>query len=171
MNSADPNAASGAKEPAQESPAKVARNGYGVKWDWMLGLGSLLILILAFVFDLDPDANVASAGQTLPSICWFRNMTGLDCPGCGLTRGFVALAEGQLVAAWNFNPASLLWFAVIAAQIPWRAYRLGRHYFGRERDADARGSSQPTNRLAALVMIVLGLALIVQWIARISSRL
>ncbi len=48
----------------------------------------------------------------LPSICPFYEMTGLPCPGCGLTRSFVCFAHGQILTAFRWNllgPA--LWLA------------------------------------------------------------
>lgn len=38
--------------------------------------------------------------------CIFRNVTGLPCPGCGMTRGFVAMGHGRLAGAWAFNKIS-----------------------------------------------------------------
>jgi len=40
----------------------------------------------------------------LPSLCPFYNLSGLPCPGCGLTRAFVCCAHGQLAAAWEWHP-------------------------------------------------------------------
>ena len=35
--------------------------------------------------------------------CPFHKATGLDCPGCGLTRGVGALLEGDIVGAVQYN--------------------------------------------------------------------
>jgi hypothetical protein len=35
--------------------------------------------------------------------CPFHAMTGLNCPGCGMTRGFNALFHGELLTALHFN--------------------------------------------------------------------
>ncbi|MEO9330280.1 DUF2752 domain-containing protein [Gordonia aurantiaca] len=38
-----------------------------------------------------------------PGICPFALLTGLPCPGCGLTRSWVALMHGDVAAAVRFN--------------------------------------------------------------------
>lgn len=40
----------------------------------------------------------------LPSICLFYHLTGLPCPGCGLTRSFVCLGHGRLLEALHWHP-------------------------------------------------------------------
>jgi hypothetical protein len=35
--------------------------------------------------------------------CPFHSLTGLNCPGCGLTRGFNALFQGDIFGALHFN--------------------------------------------------------------------
>lgn len=45
--------------------------------------------------------------------CPFHALTGLNCPGCGLTRGFHALFQGDILTALHFNallPVYLLLF-------------------------------------------------------------
>lgn len=37
------------------------------------------------------------------SICMFKALTGLPCPGCGLTHSFCALAKGELASAFGYN--------------------------------------------------------------------
>src|SRR5262245_38315317 len=36
-------------------------------------------------------------------VCPLHEMTGLNCPGCGLTRGFHALFHGDILTALHFN--------------------------------------------------------------------
>jgi hypothetical protein len=45
--------------------------------------------------------NPATAGF-FPA-CPFHALTGLNCPGCGLTRGFHALSRGDVLSALQFN--------------------------------------------------------------------
>ena len=35
--------------------------------------------------------------------CPFHALTGMNCPGCGLTRGFHALFHGDVLSALNYN--------------------------------------------------------------------
>ena len=39
----------------------------------------------------------------MPSVCVFYEVTGLPCPGCGLTRSFVCLEHGQIMQAFQWN--------------------------------------------------------------------
>ena len=45
--------------------------------------------------------NPVSAGF-FPA-CPFHAITGLNCPGCGMTRGFNALFQGNILGALHFN--------------------------------------------------------------------
>ena len=37
------------------------------------------------------------------TICGFKNVTGLPCPGCGLTHSFCAIGKGDLASAFGYN--------------------------------------------------------------------
>ena len=37
------------------------------------------------------------------TICGFKNLTGLPCPGCGLTHSFCALGKGEVWRALSYN--------------------------------------------------------------------
>lgn len=37
------------------------------------------------------------------TVCGFKNLTGLPCPGCGLTHSFCALGKGDFASAFGFN--------------------------------------------------------------------
>jgi hypothetical protein len=49
----------------------------------------------------------------LKAFCLFKYLTGLPCPGCGITRGLALLAHGRVRDALDANPASVLVMAVI----------------------------------------------------------
>lgn len=81
-----------------------------------LGAGTVLALSACF------------RPETLPSveICTFSRLTGLPCPGCGLTRAFCAITGGDFAAAWRFNPFSYLFYAGCLALLGWPLLSLWR---------------------------------------------
>ncbi|MDE0297756.1 MAG: DUF2752 domain-containing protein [Candidatus Poribacteria bacterium] len=44
--------------------------------------------------------------------CPFRLVTDTSCPGCGMTRACVSLAQGRFGAAWDYHPFSYLILAL-----------------------------------------------------------
>jgi hypothetical protein len=38
-----------------------------------------------------------------PTICVFKNILGIECPGCGMTRAFSYMLHGDLIAAVSYN--------------------------------------------------------------------
>ena len=66
------------------------------------------------------------------TVCAFRRLTGIPCPGCGLTRAMAALARGELLLALQFHPfaplvaaqAVALWGAIGAAVLRHRPLAL-----------------------------------------------
>ncbi|MFH0910079.1 MAG: DUF2752 domain-containing protein [Planctomycetota bacterium] len=62
-------------------------------------------------------ASLLFTPETLPSVevCWFKRLSGLPCPACGLTRSCTAIAHGRLSEAWAFHPFGYVFFALGAA--------------------------------------------------------
>ncbi len=80
-------------------------------WLWMAPLGAVAILAALSRF------------ETGPTLCPFALVTGMACPGCGLTRAAASLAQGDLVAAVTYHPLVLVaatwmagWWGVAAAR-------------------------------------------------------
>ena len=46
----------------------------------------------------------------LPTLCIFKKLTGLSCPGCGMGHAFVALGRFKIMAAINHNIFSVFVF-------------------------------------------------------------
>jgi Protein of unknown function (DUF2752) len=60
-------------------------------------------------------------------ICPFRRLTGLPCPGCGLTRAFAHLAKGEWSAAVLDHPlAPLLAVEIFVGWLTWGLLATGR---------------------------------------------
>ncbi|MDO8804941.1 MAG: DUF2752 domain-containing protein [Elusimicrobiota bacterium] len=74
------------------------------------------------------------AGYTLLSalpktiLCPFRALTGLPCPGCGMTHAFLALGRLDFAGAYSFNPLvfplAALTVLFVAGRVP-RSVRSG----------------------------------------------
>jgi len=47
-------------------------------------------------------------------VCPLYALTGFACPGCGLTRGFHALFQGDISTALGFNALLPIWAVIIA---------------------------------------------------------
>lgn len=47
------------------------------------------------------------------TVCGFKNLTGLPCPGCGLTHSFCALTRGSIGDAFGFNLLGPLLYVVL----------------------------------------------------------
>jgi len=71
----------------------------------LLGLCAT-VLVLAVVLSIRGSTQVVLPllNVPLPELCMMKRYTGLTCPGCGLTRCFIALAHGDLPAAMAYNP-------------------------------------------------------------------
>ncbi len=49
------------------------------------------------------DELLSLFGVDVPIMCQWRRMTGMDCPGCGLTRSFVYLGHLRPLEAVRMN--------------------------------------------------------------------
>lgn len=58
-------------------------------------VGLLFVFLASFLFRLP-------AGDYF-TICGFKSLTNLPCPGCGLTHSFCALGKGDVADAFGFN--------------------------------------------------------------------
>ena len=107
----------------------------------------------------------AAAG---PPLCPFRLLTGLPCPGCGLTRSLVSLLHGDLTAAVYFHPLGpiaacvLLALVIVEVRRAWQAANGGAI-------GPAPPLNRPTGRARALNRLAwLGIAtVLVVWLLRL----
>lgn len=64
----------------------------------------------------EPNAPLQSffRDSTGGGVCVYRRVTGIECPGCGLTRGFVQIAHGRPLASLKLNPFAPVLFALVS---------------------------------------------------------
>ncbi len=127
-------AAEPAAPPAPPGPAEVQAldRALAIRRHKIVLVGSIVLLLLSALLGHGTHGMVSLPGVgPMPTLCMWKIATGVDCPGCGLTRCFVALAHGDLADAWRFHPVGIVLFVLLALQIPYRAIQLRRLAAGR----------------------------------------
>lgn len=69
-----------------------------------MSLRKPVILLLMVVVLVGISLSIYSGG----SLCVIRSITGLPCPGCGMTRALIALSKLEFTKAVRFHPLSLM---------------------------------------------------------------
>jgi hypothetical protein len=78
-------------------------------------LFTITILHFTGVFSVD------RIGGAIPLFCPFKALTGIPCPGCGMTRAMLSVTKGDFRGAFGYNPFSFfLLFMVVVSIIPGR---------------------------------------------------
>ena len=107
----------------------------------LLQAGLILVIGLAYA------VFVGLTGLSIP--CPVRALTGLLCPGCGVTRLCMALLRLDFAVAWDANPVLLLLLPVLAALLARQAAR----YVKSGRSALSRGESALVWGMAAVLLL------------------
>lgn len=77
---------------------------------WAVWAAMLGVLVASFVYEATP-----LSGEIL---CVSRRFFGMPCPGCGLTRSFVAMAKLDVAAAFGHHLAGpWMWVTAAAAVV------------------------------------------------------
>jgi hypothetical protein len=87
------------------------------------------VCVLAFLLDERADGRVCVrrfSAIPLPQSCVSRAWLGLNCPGCGLTRSIVHLAERDWRGSWRAHRLGWLLALIILIQIPYRLLAIRR---------------------------------------------
>lgn len=73
--------------------------------------GTAVVIALSFL--LTPDAHgYGTHRQLFLMPCWFKVITGIPCPFCGMTTAFAHLSRAQVTAALNCHVLSPLAYAL-----------------------------------------------------------
>lgn len=59
-------------------------------------------------------ALMVGAGLLGHGVCPSRELLGLPCPGCGLTRSILLILRGQFQESWQLQPFGYAWLALAA---------------------------------------------------------
>ncbi|MBS0264649.1 MAG: DUF2752 domain-containing protein [Planctomycetes bacterium] len=88
---------------------------------------STLVIVLSFLLAVRSDQRVEFRflrGRALPDTCLTRTVLHIPCPGCGLTRSYIFLAQGDWNASWQMHKLGWLLALATLFQIPYRSYIL-----------------------------------------------
>ena len=79
------------------------QNSNAVLWSrrlsWVIFAGMAGVILVSLIY----RPAQTSPGEEYFTICGFKNLTGLPCPGCGLTHSFCEIGKGHLASAVDFN--------------------------------------------------------------------
>ncbi len=82
----------------------------------LLGIAALLTLAVI-------PTDVLARG---PTICVWKNLYGIDCPTCGMTRAFSSVLHGNFTHAFGYNKLVVVFFPVYCGLLLREAARLVR---------------------------------------------
>ena len=121
------------------------------------------ILLGAFVL-APPVSNghsFAVGRIILPETCIFQNLTGLPCPGCGMTRSITSAVRGDISGSLSHHRLGLLTMIYILSQF---LLSLGVVFVSKFRDG-----LQHIGRYLNKGIIVLGILFFINWIFTLAK--
>ena len=101
--------------------------------------------------------TMASPSDDGPTLCPVALLTGVACPGCGITRAVAWLVRGDIGTALTYHPLAPLVVALIVVATGWA---MGRR---------VRGWSAPRPGLINGGLIGLAALFVSVWVARLVS--
>ncbi len=87
-----------------------------VTWAALL-VAIVVVMVAAASLEPSPDGHGTHTQLGLPP-CGVLLLTGLRCPGCGLTTAFSHMARFELLDAFVANPLGVVLFIVLVALAP-----------------------------------------------------
>lgn len=115
--------AEGRRPGPQDLPPEERARRRDQQSDGMMLVVAIGIVVLSIL--LTPSESVLTLwGWEVPPLCVFKNLTGADCPGCGLTRSFTYMGHFDPRAAFDRHWLGPALYALVAAQVPFRAWRM-----------------------------------------------
>ena len=89
----------------------------------------ILVVALAFMigtsFAVHPD-EIDSGAVWLSPTCPSKRFFGVECPTCGMTRGFSSLSHGLWRRAMEYNRGSPLFYALAWVGVVWGTINAAR---------------------------------------------
>ena len=120
------------------------------------------LLVLPFLFHWDPSqpSSLSLWGCSLPPTCPSQALFGVTCPGCGVTRAFVALVHLDIQGSLRLHSLGVLLYLFLAARAILQAWLL------LVPEAASRVGIARLYHCPAWLMVVL---LLVNWVIRLGT--
>lgn len=88
----------------------------------MIIFNILIIIALALIIIVSAIAHIKDdkvylTNNIIIGKCTVKEITGHDCPSCGLTRSFVSISNGRFIRAFDYNYAGLPLYLLAICQI------------------------------------------------------
>lgn len=76
-----------------------------------------VIVVAAWLATVALAVAISHWQHTPVQLCLFRQITGLPCATCGMTRGCLAALQGDPVQAWLYNPLAMTALAIVVGNL------------------------------------------------------
>lgn len=76
----------------------------------LLSMGRMVVLAYSLIFLATIPTELIERG---PVVCIFKNLIGIECFGCGITRALSSILHGNLVAAVSYNKLVVIVFLLL----------------------------------------------------------
>lgn len=165
MSEKSPDAATASAPPAVPGCDPETVRDAQVGYHRMLLAFSLAVMAACLVLPAPDDRGrlcLPGTDTALPTLCMLKREYGIDCPGCGLTRCFLAISHARPALAWHYHPAGVLLFAATVAQIPYRLVQIRRL---------RRGRPLLSHWTLTVVPWLLVIAILGQWVLKMAGVL
>jgi hypothetical protein len=84
-----------------------------------IALVALGIFLSITILHVTGVLSADSLRGAIPLFCPFKALTGIPCPGCGMTRALISMTKGDFHAAFRYNPFSFfLLFMIVISVVP-----------------------------------------------------
>ena len=105
---------------------------------------------------------------SMPSLCLFKEITGLPCPSCGTTRSVLLIVNGRFWEAVQLNPLGIilgLALVIIPFWIAFDLFKGGDSFFRKYKWMEHLFAQEKWVSVSAVILLV------VNWIWNISKGL
>ncbi|WP_324363240.1 DUF2752 domain-containing protein [Acetivibrio sp.] len=93
----------------------------------MLILFLFFVVLCSFILNIRDDytyLKLPGVDFNIPNTCFFKSITGYNCPSCGMTRSFVSIGHFDFKSAFRYNMAGIFAYAWCVLEIIYRILRV-----------------------------------------------